>query len=195
MSPISHFLLSWVVAEAIGRDTAERRIITLVGIAPDLDGLGVMVDVVSPWVGGPITAFYSEYHHALLHGLFGATLLSMCAAAAVRRRALVGVGAFLVVHLHLLCDLVGSRGPSPRDPWSISYFAPFSNLATLQWQAQWPLNAWPNIVITVLLIALGFVWAVRFGRSPLAAISQTADQLFVETVQGRWRQFRMRGQF
>jgi len=193
MSPVTHFLLSWVVAEGIGRDPVERRVITLAGIAPDLDGLGVVIDVVSPWVGGAVTAFYGEYHHALLHGLFGAALLSMCAAAAVRRKTVVGLGAFLVVHLHLLCDLVGSRGTSPWDLWSVSYFAPFSKVATLQWQGQWPLNAWPNIVMTVLLIALGFVWAVRFGRSPLAAISQNADQVFVETVQGRWRRFRMRG--
>src|SRR4051812_43952707 len=97
---------------------------------------------------------------------------------------------FAAVHLHLLCDFVGSRGPSPEDIWPIAYFAPFSNFGTIRWAHQWPLDAWPNFAFTVVLVGYVFVRAARSGYSPVAMFSSGAERVFVETVQNRWRRIR-----
>lgn len=188
MSPITHFLISWAVAEQVTGNTRDRRVITLCGVAADLDGIGVVVDFVSPVLGGPVTGLYQQYHHALFHGLFGVALIGAGAAVLADRRASAGLWAVVVVHLHFLCDVVGSRGTTSEDIWPIPYLAPFSDALTLVWSGQWALNAWPNLAITLLLLVLGFVYAVRYGRSPVGIISRTADRAFVETVKNRWQQ-------
>jgi hypothetical protein len=40
MSPVTHFLLSWTLAERSADTRRERAWITFAGVAPDLDGLG-----------------------------------------------------------------------------------------------------------------------------------------------------------
>lgn len=45
MSPITHLLVGWTLAEATTTDPRARRHIALAGAAPDLDGLGVVVDL------------------------------------------------------------------------------------------------------------------------------------------------------
>jgi hypothetical protein len=99
---------------------------------------------------------------------------------------------FLAVHLHLLCDLLGSRGPAVDDVWPLPYLAPFSDRATLHWAGQWPLNAWPNIALTVVLLAYALVRAVRSKYSPVGVFSSRADRVFVDTVRNRWRTMRVR---
>ena len=47
---------------------------------------------------------------------------------------------FISFHLHLLCDLIGARGPD-GDQWPIPYLKPFSNSVQLAWHGQWALNA------------------------------------------------------
>ena len=99
----------------------------------------------------------------------------------------------MAVHLHYLCDLVGSGGPAPDDIWPIAYLAPFSDRWTFQWSGQWPLNAWPNVLLTAGLMACALYRAVRSGYSPVGVFSTAADRAFVETVQRRWRLLRPSG--
>lgn len=47
--------------------------------------------------------------------------------------------AFVAVHLHFVCDLLGSRGNGPEDLWGISYLSPFSSALAVEWSGQWPL--------------------------------------------------------
>ncbi len=100
---------------------------------------------------------------------------------------LVGIA---VVHLHLLCDLVGSRGPSSEDVWPLEYLAPFSDAWTLAWSGQWALNAWPNVVFVVVLIGYGFARAIAAGESPVGLFGRRADAAFCATVQRRWSRLR-----
>lgn len=191
MNPITHLLVSWAVAEGVPKDDRERRLITFAGVAPDLDGLGVLFDYVSPLVGGPATNFYGTFHHSLFHGVLGAAMVAAVALILRQRMPVVGA-AIATLHLHLVCDLIGSRGPDPTDIWPIHYLAPFSSKLSLSWSHQWPLNGWPNVTLTVLLLGLVFARAILSGRSAVALFSEAADRAFVQTVQQRWRQIRRR---
>ena len=86
----------------------------------------------------------------------------------------------------MLCDLVGSRGPTTDDIWPIHYLAPLSDAASFAWKGPWELNAWPNIAITVLLLSWAFASAIRSWYSPVGALSRRADRIFVKTVRNRW---------
>jgi len=56
------------------------------------------------------------------------------------------------------------------------------SMLQLTWRGQWALNAWPNILITVVLLFCVFWLAWRRGFSPLEMISSKADRAFVETM-------------
>ncbi|MGO8752092.1 MAG: metal-dependent hydrolase [Thermoguttaceae bacterium] len=185
MNPITHLLASWTLAENSGSDSRDTALIAWAGVAPDLDGLGALVDGVNGIVGRQ-TFLYGTYHHFLLHGLFAALALPTVFCIWAHHRVRVFVWGFAAVHLHMLCDLVGSRGPDPEDIWPIPYLAPFSRLLTFEWSHQWPLNAWPNFVFTILLIGYVFVTAVRRGHSPLQLFSCRANEVFVNTARARW---------
>jgi LexA-binding, inner membrane-associated putative hydrolase len=185
MSPITHFLAGWVVANASANiNPRERAMIAMAGVAPDLDGLGIVVELLTRNSTHPLL-WWSEYHHVLGHNLgFGLLLTAISFPLAVRRWLTAGL-VFLSFHLHLLFDLVGSRGPD-GDQWPIPYLLPFSNAWQLTWQGQWELNAWPNFVVTgvALLIVLALAW--KRGNSPLEMISASANKSFVETLRRRF---------
>jgi len=189
MSPITHFLAGWALAERFAADRRSRLFVTLVGVVPDLDGLGVVIDSANRVLGRPESDWFSTVHHFLLHGLFGALLaLGVCVAFGARRWSLL----FLILlsyHLHLLCDLVGSRGPIPGEIWPIQYWAPFTRAGTISWSGQWALNAWPNIVLTIVLLVWALARAVRRGFSPVSLFSPTADAIVVATLRQRWHRF------
>ena len=188
MNLITHFLASWTLAEASALDQRDRNLITWVGFAPDLDGLGAIPDALAQALGYPSPEFYVQYHHQLLHGLFGALLLPALALLIAQRRISTFFWCFAAVHLHLLCDLLGSRGSDPSDLWPIPYLAPFSQQFTITWPGQWPINAWPNVVITLGLMIFMFSRTITDQRSALSPISNRAHLAFVTTVSARWRQ-------
>ncbi len=186
MHPITHFLASWTAGDVTLRASRDRTLVSLCGVAPDLDGLGLLVDAANKVLGRPGTWYFGQYHHAFLHGLPAAFLLPSAFALFARDRLRTFSVGVLVVHLHYVCDLVGSRGPAPDDIWPISYLAPFSARWTFQWSGQWPLNAWPNVLLTAGLMGYALYRAIRSGYSPVYVFSRTADTVFVETVRRRW---------
>jgi hypothetical protein len=100
-----------------------------------------------------------------------------------------GLTAFLVFisfHLHLLCDLIGARGPD-GDQWPIPYLKPFSNAIQLAWHGQWALNAWQNFVITGLLLFATLWIAWRYRSSPMELVSQSANRAVTQTLRDRFR--------
>src|SRR5215471_6905005 len=125
MSPETHLLASWLIAAKTTDNPRDCRLVTLAGIMPDVDGLGLIVDVISKAFGHP-TNFYQELHHWLLHGAFGAMLVSLLFTGLARRRLRVGLLTLALFHLHLMFDLLGSRGPELTDLWPIYYLGPFS---------------------------------------------------------------------
>ena len=165
MSPITHILASWTAGD-IGRlRNRDLALVTLAGIMPDLDGFGLLIDLYNWLTRHARTYYYQQYHHKVLHGLFGAIVISLAVCLWASNRLRVFVLAFIAVHLHLLCDLVGSRGPTIHDIWPIPYLAPFSTALTLQWSGQWRLDSWPNLAFTLLLLAYaGFRFQRAAGR-------------------------------
>lgn len=187
MNPITHLLASWSLAEASDLDLEDRNLVAWCGVLPDLDGLGAIVDLGNRVLGRPESFWYGQFHHSLLHGLFGAVLISTILATGASRRGRVFLVGFGVVHFHLLCDLVGSRGPDSADIWPISYASPFSERLGVSWSGQWALNAWPNIVFTVALLSFAFYRAVTVSRSPVSLFSRKGNDVFVGTVRARWQ--------
>jgi len=161
MSPETHLFASWLIAAKTTRNLRDCRLVALAGILPDADGLGLVVDWITNARGGVQTALYPEYHHFLLHGAFGAVLIAATMAAFAQDRWRVAWLALFTFHLHLVCDLIGSRGPSPQDLWPIFYFGPFTHKPMLLWRGQWRLDGWKIRYFSSLI----FLWPFGFERN------------------------------
>jgi inner membrane protein len=184
MHPISHLLIGWALANTAGLEKRDRMLVTVAGVVPDLDGLGVIADILTEKARHPLY-LYDTYHHVLMHNLGFGLLLALLALSLGRRRICAGGLVILSFHLHLLGDLVGSRGPDGYQ-WPIPYLWPFSEAWQLAWSHQWGLKAWPNVSITVVLLALTLYWAWKRGRSPLELVSGKGDAALVRTLRHRF---------
>lgn len=184
MSPITHLLTSWVIAN-IPKNLSRRDmlLITVAGVAPDLDGLGAVVEMATINTSHPLL-WFTDYHHSLHCITFCAVICALTVALA-NRKAVATALAALAFHVHLLCDIVGARGPDGYD-WPIPYLLPFSRSWQITWAGQWQLNAWPNIAVTLVLLFITFWLAWLRGYSIICFLSPRADQLFVETIRRRF---------
>lgn len=184
MHPITHLLTGWTLANLPRLERRDRVLVTLAALIPDFDGLGVIADIATERTNHPLY-LYDDFHHILMHnGLFG-ILLTATAFAFAKRRGLSALLAFLGFHLHLLGDIVGSRGPDGYQ-WPIPYLVPFSDAWQLTWSHQWGLKAWPNVTLTLLLLALALYWSWKRGRSPLELVSVRADAALARTLRARF---------
>jgi len=212
MSPVTHFFAGWLLACATPLNRREKAAIVLAGVAPDLDGLGIIPELLtrpgSPsaralahlGISHPLP-WFSDYHHTL-HTLAFALLVTLAAwlssrsadftlGPAIRKPSeparpwATAMLAFLSFHLHLFCDLIGSRGPDDYS-WPIPYLSPFSHALTLSWHGQWALNGWQNIAITTLLLVFTLWIAVRSESSPLELLSESANRTVVSTLRSRF---------
>lgn len=186
MSPETHLLVSWLVAVKTTDNSRDCRLVTLAGLLPDADGLGLIPDLINGALERPIQCYYAEYHHWLLHGIVGAIIVMVGLACFARNRLRVAILALLVFHLHLICDLLGSRGPSPSDLWPIYYLGPFSRRWVIEWSGQWRLDGWQNQIITVALFGWMLWIGATLGKSAAGVFSQRVDKVFCEVLQ-KWR--------
>jgi inner membrane protein len=200
MSPVTHFFAGWLLASATPLNRREKAAIVCAGLAPDLDGLGIIPELLTRNSSHPLL-WFSQYHHAL-HTLAFGLLVTLAAwlycsrpqftfSRAVHvpntptRPWITALLALLSFHLHLFCDLVGSRGPDGYS-WPIPYLAPFSSRLHLTWHGQWPLNAWQNILITCALLGVT-LWIARInGSSPVELFSLQGNRLFISTLRRRF---------
>jgi inner membrane protein len=187
MSPLTHLLASWIVAAKTTDNLRDRRLVTLAGVAPDLDGLGLVADYFHGAFESGKFYYYPTYHHWLSHGLPAAVVCSLLMAALARRRWSVFWLALLTFHLHLLCDLAGSRGPDKDDLWPIFYFGPLSQHPMWIWKYQWPLDGWQNRVITLALFVWSLWLAVKMGDSFLGVFNRRCDRVFVGVLR-KWNE-------
>ena len=184
MSPVTHFLTGWVFANTAHVGHRERAIVTLACVVPDVDGLGIIPELLTRHSDHPLL-WFSLYHHRL-HTLFFALSIAVVAFALSKQRRKTAALAFLSFHVHLMEDLLGSRGPD-GDQWPIPYLAPFSDRVNLVWRQQWPLNAWPNFALTVALLMIAVYLARLRGYSPVEIFSCKADKAVVEVLRQRFR--------
>lgn len=187
MSPITHFLVGWVGLERLQASPRDKALVVLAGLAPDLDGLGIVVDFATRALGLPETDYYQSLHRLYGHGLPAVVIIAAVAGALGVRRFGAAFWAFVSVHLHFLCDLLGSRGSTVEDIWGIYYFAPFTTAYELSWSGQWPLVGWQNMALSAALLGIVMARATTLGYSPVGLLSERADAVFVVTLRA-WRQ-------
>lgn len=183
MSPATHFLAGWLLANTTALERRDRALVVCAAVIPDVDGLGFIPELLTRNSAHPVL-WFSQYHHAL-HTLAFALVVTIAAFFLARQRWKTALLVFASFHLHLLCDLAGARGPDGYQ-WPIPYLFPFSNSLQLTWHGQWALNAWPNLLITLLLIFITLWLAWKMGRSPLEFVSAKADLAMVDSLRGRF---------
>jgi len=183
MSPVTHFFTGWVFANTAGFGKRDRAIVALSCVVPDIDGIGIIPELLTRNSAHPLL-WFSLYHHKLHTLPFGIIIAtaSFFLASEQWKTALFSLASF---HIHLIEDIAGSRGPDGYQ-WPIPYLAPFSHSADFVWRGQWALNAWPNILITLVLVLLT-LWLARKRRfSPLEMVSRRADAEFTRTLRRRF---------
>jgi len=161
---------------------------TLAGILPDVDGLGGRLGC------SRLNDFRQGEHISLLPAVspLRAARLAWSDVATVvlvsfaRQRWRVALLCMLAFHLHLFCDLLGSRGPTVGDLWPIAYSEPIFRNPVFFWKGQWRLDGWQNRVVCLTLFATEFFLAARRGYSCVQVFSQRADAVFVSVLQ-KWR--------
>jgi hypothetical protein len=143
-------------------------------VLPDLDGFGLLYS----W-----EAFFT-YHHVLCHNLLGCVVWAFVPGLLSHNRLRCVTLAVLNWHLHLACDYFGSRGPMDTPPWVLPYLYPFvggwsdGEFVGPAWYWnpwQWPLNGWPNFLVTVLGAAMWVYVGVRLDRTWFEFISPWFD--------------------
>lgn len=187
MSPITHLLASWVVGAYGTRNQKDCRLVAVAGLLPDADGLGMGIDIANGLLGRPDSLYYAVYHHYLFHGIFGAVLFSIILGFFAREKLRVVLLALLAFHLHLLCDLIGSRGPALTDLWPIYYLGPLTKNPMWIWKGQWALEAWQNRVLGTGLLFWCMWLATQRGHSVVEVFNAKADAAVVKVLR-QWRE-------
>lgn len=156
--------MGWSIAHLGRADRPTRSWCLIASIIPDADGLTLL--------GG--VEFYRTYHHVLAHNLLVGTLVTLAATRwtgiAIRPVLLTAVS-FLA---HLVGDYFGS-GPG----WGIQPFLPF-DAALFLCPFAWELNAWPNVLLTVILGADALRIVSRHDRTPLESIHHGLERTAVD---------------
>jgi hypothetical protein len=184
MSPVSHLLMSWIAADTAELARRDRVLVTLAGVAPDIDGAGILIEVITEKTAAPLL-WWSRYHHVLCHNIgFGLVLLGAAVFFSLRKWRTAFL-TLLVFHLHLFCDYIGSRGPDGYR-WPIPYLFPFSDRWQFTWEGQWELNAWPNLLLTALMLVVTFYISWKKGFSPIEVFSKKGDAAFVSFLRKKF---------
>lgn len=188
MSPLTHFIGSWLVASVTTDHPRDRKLVTLAGVLPDLDGMGLVADLAIATISGQPNQYhyYQQYHHYLTHGWPGALVVAGVLALFARNRPWTLLLCLVTFHLHLFCDLLGSRGPTVGDLWPIAYGEPLFRQPVWFWKGQWKLDGWQNQLIFVLVFAASLWQATRLGHSFVELFSGKADAVFVRVLR-KWR--------
>src|SRR5471030_3016805 len=100
MSRITHFLVGWTTLERTQPADRDKALVVLAGLAPDLDGLGIIVDFATRTLGLAEANYYQEFHRVYGHGLPAALVIAAFVACVATNKWRAATGAFIAVHLH-----------------------------------------------------------------------------------------------
>ncbi|MCJ8347668.1 metal-dependent hydrolase [bacterium] len=169
----THFLLSWLIADSKNnRTNQELFCITFCGVAPDLDGLGILQSVEA----------YHHWHHTFGHSFLTAFFVFMLSYFLFRKVELAALCTISFVG-HLICDYLGSAG-SDGYIWPIYFLWPFSKEAFIN-PYQWPLMSSTNLLVTVISLFIVIKRASKKNYSPIRMFSRKID-VQVVAVFKRW---------
>lgn len=177
-------MAGWSIGSIARLEYRDRCLVAIAGVAPDIDGIGIVPELVVKNLNVHLN-WWSEYHHVPGHNItFGFLLAIVCGLTAYRKIA-TALMAFFSFHVHLIGDVLGARGPDGYQ-WPVSYFYPFNNEIKLIWDGQWALNAWPNFVVTGILVYIALYMGWKRGITPLELASKRANNLLVQTLRHRY---------
>jgi hypothetical protein len=169
VNPLVHAELSWLLTLRL-RERRDRVLVTLSGLAPDVDGLTLLAG----------EEMYGRYHHVLTHGYLAALATMAICTAFARQRLWVALLSLAAFHLHLLCDLAGS-GPG----WPIHYYFPHS-MKEWFWKGQWNLASWQNTLIGLAATLACLACALRWRRTVVELLSPRWDVEVTRTLRRRF---------
>lgn len=183
MGPGSHLQIGYLIANAASLNTRDRRLVMLAGVAPDVDGVVGIFDIVRE--GRLLDCSYSTFHalhhtfgHNVFFGVFGALLLGAAAAGAKGRVFWLCLAAMASHYaadavaadypLNLLWPLGGDMEPIPillgASPWVVKYVIQFS--------------------LMIVILALCAWMVARTHRTPVEVLSPQLDRFLVGYVVG-----------
>ncbi|THB68761.1 MAG: metal-dependent hydrolase [Gammaproteobacteria bacterium] len=175
MAPGTHLLTSWLIGAPFLKNKKERMLVTVAGVIPDIDGAGIIIDKINMKLGEH-SIYYEKYHHVICHNLLFAIIFTIATLfIAKTKRVFTASLAFFAIHIHMVADIIGSKGPDGYQ-WPLTYFYPFNNEIQLTFKYQWQLSAWPNSAITIGFIVLSIFMARKLGYSPYEIISTKFDK-------------------
>ena len=78
MNPITHLLVSWVIADSADLDKRERAAVVISGIIPDIDSFGIVAEQLTKNSEKPLL-WWSDYHHVFGHNIGFGLLVAVVA--------------------------------------------------------------------------------------------------------------------
>jgi membrane-bound metal-dependent hydrolase YbcI (DUF457 family) len=117
MSPITHFLTGWMVANLAKLDRKDRAIVTLACVVPDIDGLGIIPELLTRNSSHPLL-WFTLYHHSL-HTLAFALVVAVVSFALARHRskaAWLALLSFIFICWKTWRDRAGQMATNGRFP-------------------------------------------------------------------------------
>jgi len=179
MNIITHALIGWSAGVRLSQQGKDIALVTAASMIPDVDGVGAVIDIFN----GGAAEYFTQYHHKFGHCFLFCLLLMPIVYWLSHRNLRLSAWFVGIFHLHLICDIIGARGPDGYQ-WPIYYLWPFSE-AGIAWSGQWYINAWPNILLTCMLIFDFLRQAALIGFSPLFLVSRGADSILINTLRER----------
>src|SRR3990167_2316095 len=85
MNPVTHLLVGWTVANTTTLTQRERALVAIAGIVPDVDGFGIVTDLLTRNSEHPLE-LWGRFHHVLAHNLGFGLGVGLAAFALSRRR-------------------------------------------------------------------------------------------------------------
>ena len=167
-------MISWSCANVTDLSRRDRALITLAGIAPDVDGFGYVSDYLKL-----SNDLYCRFHHIWGHNI-GACLVYLFIVLLVAKRKVLATSlAAVTFHLYLICDVISGRGPDDYQ-WPVPYLLPFSDAWNWTWSGQWYLHGWQNSVVYGIFLILTVFIAVKKKITPVELISRRWDEAVVK---------------
>lgn len=174
-----HLFLSYLIPGQGGLERRDRVIITLAGLAPDIDAPILLAFGKDAFI---------EHHHDYTHFLAGAALAAAAGWFLGRRRAAAASLAAVAWCGHLLLDMIGAGDRNPGEPYAypLPLLWPFSDRPFDPFPFSWTLASWQNATVMAIAILFMARLAVVEGRTVLEVFSLRLDAAVVKALRARF---------